>query len=129
MNMIRFNLPYETSLSSLMHEQGFKQVVAPMQFNQINLVRKLGNAAVHTNARIKPQEALYALKLLHGFIGWIVQIYSEEKINVPAFSEELIPKEEHKDRSKDDLLKMEEAYHRQQGELKKLEKTCYHKGH
>lgn len=114
-------LPYDTSLSSLMHEQGFKQVVAPIQFNQINLIRKLGNAAVHTNSRLKPQEALYAVKLLHGFIGWVVQIYSEEKVKVPAFSEDLIPKEQHKDKSKDELLKLEEEYHRQQGELKKLQ--------
>src|ERR1039458_5119145 len=47
-------LPYDTSLSSLIHDQGFKNVVAPVQFNQINLIRKLGNAAVHTNAKIKP---------------------------------------------------------------------------
>jgi type I restriction enzyme R subunit len=114
-------LPYDTSLASLIHEQGFKQVVAPIQFNQINLIRKLGNAAVHTNARIKPQEALYALKLLHGFIGWVVQIYSDERISVPSFNEAFVPKESGKDKTKDDLLKLEEEYHRQQGELKKLQ--------
>lgn len=72
-------LPYDTTLSSLMHEQCFKNLVAPIQFNQINLVRKLGNTAVHTSAKIKPQEALYSLKLLHGFIGWVVKVYSKEK--------------------------------------------------
>lgn len=115
------NLPHDTSLASLLHEQGFKQVVAPIQFNQINLIRKLGNAAVHTNSRIKPQEALYALKLLHGFIGWVVQIYSEEKVKVPAFNEDFVPKEQKKDKSKEELLKLEQEYHRQQGELKKLQ--------
>ena len=114
-------LPYDTSLSSLMHEQGFKNVVAPIQFNQINLIRKLGNAAVHTNAKIKPQEALQALYLLHGFIGWVVLIYSEEKIKVPPFNEAFVTKEQHKDKSKEELLKLEEEYHRQQGELKKLQ--------
>jgi type I restriction enzyme R subunit len=114
-------LPYDTSLNSLMHEPAFKQVVAPIQFNQINLIRKLGNAAVHTGARLKASEALYALKLLHGFIGWIAQLYSEEKIKVPAFEEALVPKEQHTDKSKEELLQLETEYHRQQGELKKLQ--------
>ena len=35
-------LPYDTSLSALIHEQCFKNVVAPMQFNPINLIRKPG---------------------------------------------------------------------------------------
>ena len=113
-------LPYDTSLNALLHEQGFKQVVAPIQFNQINLIRKLGNAAVHTNARLKPQEALYALKLLHGFIAWVVQIYSPERIPVPAFDEALLPATLLKDKTKDELLKLEAAFHEQQGELKKL---------
>ena len=122
-------LPYDTTLSSLMHAQGFKNLVAPDQFNQINLVRKLGNAAVHTTARIKPEEALYALQLLHGFIGWAVQLYSPEKVNVPAFDESLITKgkaateslPEGKDLKKYDLQQLERNYHEAQSKLEKLE--------
>jgi type I restriction enzyme R subunit len=113
-------LPYDTSLSSLIHEQCFKNVVAPMQFNHINLIRKLGNAAVHTNAKIKPQEALYSLQLLHGIIGWITTVYGEEKPSIKPFDESLIPKEGGKDKSKEELQKLEKAYHDQQSELKKL---------
>ena len=114
-------LPYDTSLSSLIHEQCFKNVVAPMQFNHINLIRKLGNAAVHTNAKIKPQEALYALQLLHGFIGWITMVYGEEKPIIKPFDESLIPKEGGKDKTKEELQKIEKAFHDQQSELKKLQ--------
>ncbi len=114
-------LPYDTSLSSLIHEQCFKNVVAPMQFNHINLIRKLGNAAVHTNAKIKPQEALYALQLLHGFIGWITMVYGEEKPLIKLFDEALIPKEGGKDKTKEELQKIEKAFHDQQSELKKLQ--------
>jgi len=114
-------LPYDTSLSSLMHDQGFKKIVAPNQFNQINLVRKSGNNAVHTNAKIKPQEALHILHLLHGFIGWVTQVYNEEKIKVPAFDESLLDKEPGKDKSKEELKKLEQAYYQQQEELKKLQ--------
>ena len=114
-------LPYDTKLSSLIHELGFKNLVAPIQFNQINLIRKLGNNAVHTTAKIKPQEALYALQLLHGFIGWAVQLYSEEKITVPAFDESIIAQSKEKDLYKHDLQVLERNYHESQTKLAKLE--------
>lgn len=113
-------LPFDTSLSALMHDQGFKDIVAPNQFNQINLIRKSGNNAVHTNAKISPQESMHMLRLLHGFIGWVVQVYHEEKIALPAFNESLIVKESGTDKSKEELKKLEEAYYRQQEELIKL---------
>lgn len=114
-------LPYDSSLSSLIHEQCFKNVVAPLQFNHINLIRKLGNTAVHTTAKIKPQEALYALQLLHGFIAWITKIYSEEKPVIKSFDEALIPRETGKDKTKEELQKLEIAYQSQQSELIKLQ--------
>lgn len=114
-------LPYDTTLSSLMHEQKFKELVAPNQFNQINLIRKLGNAAVHTTAKIKPEEALYAVQLLHGFIGWAVQVYSQEKVSLAPFDEKLIEKGKEKDLNKNDLQQLERNYHEAQNKLEKLE--------
>ncbi|MBS1515328.1 MAG: DEAD/DEAH box helicase family protein [Bacteroidetes bacterium] len=114
-------LPYDTTLSSLMHDQGFKNIIAPSQFNQINLIRKLGNAAVHTGAKIKSQESLYSLKLLHGFIGYVTQLYSEEKITIPPFNENSLLKDRGKDKSKQELQELEKRYHEQQVKLEKLE--------
>ena len=114
-------LPYDTALSSLIHDKGFKDVVAPMQFTQINLIRKLGNAAVHTNAKIKPQEALYVLQLLHGFIGWVVRVYGTDRLEIRPFTESIIPTEKGKDKSKEELRQLELAFHQQQTELKKLQ--------
>lgn len=114
-------LPYDTSLSSLLHNQEFKKIVAPIQFERINLIRKQGNTAVHTSAKIKPQEVLHTLKLLHGFIGWIVRIYSEERPEIPIFQESIIPKDQGKDKSKEELQKLEAAFHAQQDELVKLQ--------
>lgn len=114
-------LPYDTSLNGLIHERAFKDVVAPLQFNHINLIRKLGNTAVHTTAKIKPQEALYALRLLHGFIGWVTYMYGEEKPKLQVFDENLIPKEPGKDKSKEELQQLEKAYQSQQSELRKLQ--------
>ena len=114
-------LPYDTSLSSLMHDQRFKDLVAPNQFNQINLVRKLGNTAVHGGAKIKPQEALYALQLLHGFILWVVELYSVERVYAGKFDESLLPTEKAIDKSKEELQQLEKSFHEQQSKLAKLE--------
>lgn len=114
-------LPKDTTLSSLMHEQGFKNLVAPIQFNQINLIRKLGNTAVHTAAKIKPQEALYSLHLLHGFIGWVVQLYYNKKISVGKFDEGMIAKVKGKDFNKNELQQLEQNYLDAQSKLQKLE--------
>ncbi len=82
---------YDTSLSALLHQQDFKNTVAPIQFDRLNLIRKLGNNAVHTRARISEAQALHGVKLLHGFIGWVCQVYSASPVQVPAFDEALVP--------------------------------------
>jgi len=114
-------LPYDSSLSSLIHDQGFQKIVAPVQFNQINLIRKQGNAAVHTSATMKPLEALHSLKLLYGFVVWLVQVYGEKKLDIPVFDVDLIEKEPGKDKSKVELQKLEKEFHAQQDKLHKLE--------
>jgi len=114
-------LPYDKSLNTLIHEQEFKETIAPLQFNHINLIRKLGNNAVHTNAKIKPQEALQSLQLLHGFIAWVTKVYSDERPVIQAFDESILPRESDKDKTKEELRKLEEAYLEQQDKLVKLE--------
>ena len=113
-------LPYDTSLNSLMHNQSFKDIVAPSQFQQINLIRKLGNAAVHTAAKIKTQEALHGLQLLHGFIRWVMLIYSEVRVPNAPFDENLVPKAENKEKTKEELQKLEKAFTEQQDKLQKV---------
>ncbi|HLO55530.1 MAG TPA: DEAD/DEAH box helicase family protein [Saprospiraceae bacterium] len=114
-------LPYDKSLNTLIHEQEFKETIAPLQFNHINFIRKLGNNAVHTSAKIKPQEALQSLQLLHGFIVWITKVYSDERPVINAFDESILPRESDKDKTKDELRKLETAYLEQQDKLVKLE--------
>lgn len=84
-------LPYDTSLNSLIHNEPFKALIYT-QFHQINLIRKIGNQAVHVAGKVTSSEALSSLKILHGFINWVVLIYSPEKPVVGKFDEALIPK-------------------------------------
>ena len=100
----------DTSLNALIHQQEFKDLLPPSLFKQINLVRKLGNDAVHTNRKVKPTEALHALQIMYGFTKWVVSVYSDIKPTVPAFDESLIPKEADVVQTKEELKKLEDAF-------------------
>ncbi len=113
-------LPYDTSLNSLLHDEKFKALVKD-KFQYLNLIRKLGNTAVHTKARIQENEALYVVKLLHGFTSWVVRVYSQKKPEIPVFDESLIPRETGKDKTKEELKNLELKFHEQQTELKKVQ--------
>ena len=114
-------MPYDTSLNSLMHHQSFKDLIAPSFFPQINIIRKLGNDAVHTNKRINTVEALHAVKLLYGFVYWVANVYGEVRVTPSVFDENLIPQGHAAEKTKDELRKIEAAYLDSREKLKKLE--------
>lgn len=102
--------PYDTSLNSLLHNQDLRDLLAPSLFKQVNLVRKLGNDAVHASARIHPEEALHALQIMHGFTGWVMRIYSDAKPEIPPFNAALIPREAPVTKYKDRIAELEAQF-------------------
>ena len=112
-------LPYDTSLNSLMHTDAFKAVIAPSFFNALNAIRKQGNDAAHTNKRITSVDALHSLKLTYNFVFWVANVYGEERIASVAFSEELVPRETEAETNRKQLEKLLDNYHQQQSELQK----------
>ncbi|GAB2721419.1 restriction endonuclease subunit R [Hymenobacter frigidus] len=85
--------PFDTSLNSLLHQPRMRELLAPSLFMQVNLIRKLGNDAVHGTLTIKPEQALHVLQLMHGFAAWVVNMYRAERVSVPAFDVSLVPQE------------------------------------
>jgi type I restriction enzyme R subunit len=114
-------LPYDNSLNSLLYADDFKEIVAPMRLQHLNLIRKLGNNAVHTSIKIKAEDSLHVLKLLHGFVKWAVMVYSETSPDIPAFDENLVPKLPAHEKAKAELRQMEAAYLQQQEKLQKMQ--------
>ena len=114
-------LPTDTSLNSLMHSDSFKEIIAPSFFNALNTVRKLGNDAAHSNKQIPSLQALHSLKLIHGFVQWVVNIYAEERIPLIPFDAELIPKESVAEVQRKQLEAVLANYHSQQEELHKAQ--------
>jgi type I restriction enzyme, R subunit len=102
--------PYDTSLNTLLYQQEFKDLLSPSLFKQVNLIRKMGNDAVHTNLKVKPEEALHVLQLMHGFTAWVVRLYSDTKPVIPVFDSALVPKVADVVKTKKQLKELENAF-------------------
>jgi type I restriction enzyme, R subunit len=114
-------LPYDTSLNSLLHNQDLRDLLAPSVFRQVNLVRKLGNDAVHASIKIQPEEALHVLKIMHGFITWVMRMYSSEKIDARPFDASLIPQDQPVVKYKDRIAVLEIEFKKTQELLRQKE--------
>jgi len=95
-------LPYNTTLSSLIHEQNFRNLINPRMLNEINVVRMNGNKAAHEK-RVSNQESLVSLKCLFRFLSFLSNYYSEENPIIPAFDEKLIPAGDEKEKGQQEL--------------------------
>lgn len=82
-------IPYQSNISSLIHEQSFRDIIEPKLFPMIKYVIQLGNKAVHTNENIKRDDAILSLRNLHEFIRWIDYCYSDE-YTCGEFNEDLL---------------------------------------
>ena len=120
-NDVDLEMPYDTSLNSLLHNQDLRDLLAPSLFKQVNLVRKLGNDAVHASARVYPEQALHALQIMHGFTGWVMRVYSDSKPVIPVFDAGLIPREAPVAKYKDRIAELEEQFQQAKELLKQKE--------
>lgn len=102
--------PFDTSLNTLLHQQSFKNIVSLNTFKQINLVRKFGNDAVHTNIKVTPTNALHLLQIMHGFTAWVVKIYGSVTITVAPFNTALVPTVPDVVATKEELKQLETAF-------------------
>ncbi|MEN8885252.1 MAG: DEAD/DEAH box helicase family protein [Winogradskyella sp.] len=82
--------PYDTKLTSLIHEQCFREIIKPSMFREINLVRLNGNAAAHGKV-ISQDQSLASIKNLFRFLSFIGVYYSEPEITTPVFNLAIIP--------------------------------------
>lgn len=114
-------LPYDTSLNALLHNQDLRDLLAPSVFKQVNLVRKLGNDAVHASIRIQPEESLHVLRIMHGFTAWVMRVYSADKIDVQPFDASIIPQDQPVVKYKDRITELEAEFQKVQELLRQKE--------
>lgn len=83
--------PYQSTLSARMYEPSFRAILPADIYQEVHVIRKTGNDAVHGNA-VSPQRALESLKFLYHFLAWFSRLYSEIPPSISTFDDELIPR-------------------------------------
>ncbi len=92
----RLTLPYKTDLSGLLFEPSFKQLLGPTLLTKCDLIRKLGNTAVHNNNPVPVSDAIAALQELFHLCYWLGLRYGLRPTDKPSpslkFQPNLLPK-------------------------------------
>ncbi|HUQ69236.1 MAG TPA: DEAD/DEAH box helicase family protein [Planctomycetaceae bacterium] len=84
--------PFQEHLSALIHEPTFRDILPPGLFQQVRLIVKLGNQAVHNDTPINASDALHTTRMLHAFVGWVARIYGKPQPMVAPFEDSLLPR-------------------------------------
>lgn len=74
---------YDSSenLNSYLRNSDFKDILPITLLDELHYIRKVGNVAAHDSSKsISNKDSLYANKCLYKFQRWIVEVYSDYKI-------------------------------------------------
>ena len=82
-DILALPVPYKTDLAAKVNDTGFQSKVGMGIVQKLNLIRKLGNFAVHDSKQIPARAALDSLKELHHVMLWAAFRYSTNPQAVP----------------------------------------------
>jgi len=84
--------PYNRTLSSLMHENCFRDILraSPSILREIHLIRSLGNDGAHGKS-ITQDKSIIVIKNLFRFLSFLGLYYGESDLIIPEFDINLIP--------------------------------------
>ncbi|MEX1909441.1 DEAD/DEAH box helicase family protein [Janibacter sp. Y6] len=86
-DLLDLTTPYKDDLAARTNDPAFKATTGPAITQKLNLIRKLGNAAVHDTVDIPPHAALTSLRELHHVVVWAAFRYSTVPDAVPTGTE------------------------------------------
>ncbi len=112
-------LPYRDNLSSLVHEETFRSIIEPGLFPMLKFIIKLGNAAVHTNQKIRREDAVLCLRNLFEFCKWVEYCYAEQYENA-SYDERILQHENQQTKPQEDLKKLDEALRSKDKKLEEI---------
>ena len=111
-------LPYDTKLGALLHNDSFKAILKPSMLIELDVVRLYGNNAAH-GKNIRALEALQSLKNTFRFLSWLSKYYSESNPDIPEFDERLIPYGDVNDKNKKELQAVTEQFEKEREQAKR----------
>lgn len=100
-NERKLERPWRADLSTLMHGDEFKALFNRTMFGELNLIRKIGNAAAHasTSKRTSSDDALASLKYLFRFLRFLAIYYGKTTPETQVFDDALIPRSAEKEKA------------------------------
>src|SRR5690554_543101 len=116
-------MPYDDNLSALMANRDFKDQFNYKLLNELHLIRKTGNLAIHNKA-VSDVDSCTIIENLYYFGKWFAKSYRKDEIDVPGpFDWDLIPEKNAESISKRQLealqKEMDEKLARFQDQQKK----------
>lgn len=114
-------LPYDTKLGSLLHNDSFKEILKPSMLVELDVVRLYGNNAAH-GKNVRALEALQSLKNTFRFLSWLSKYYSDANPEIEVFDERFIPYGDANDKNAKQLQELAASIEKEREEAKQLEK-------
>lgn len=115
------NKPERDDLYNLMYEQTFRENLSPSLFKPIDLIRRLGNLAVHSEQKVTKNESFTAFENLFQFLNWLQRYYSDTPQKNVNFEPQLIPIEKlTNDKSAKELEQLATEIERKDKELRNI---------
>lgn len=88
--------PYKKDLSAFLFEPSFKTLIGAALHTKLDIIRKLGNLAVHSSKVIRVEDAIATLRELFHFCYWLGRNYGLKPTDKPApnatFKADQLPK-------------------------------------
>lgn len=111
-------LPYDTKLGALLHNESFKNILKPSMLMELDIVRLNGNNAAHGKT-VKALDALQSLKNSFRFLTFLSKYYSENNPDIAEFDEKVIPYGDTNDKNTKQLQALAEKLEEERAEAQK----------
>ena len=77
-------LPYDDTLSALIHEPTFRKLVPQEVFVKTRVIKDLGNEAVHSSRPVETRDSEQATKELFHLLYWLARTYTRQSVALYA---------------------------------------------
>lgn len=115
-------LPYSDNLSALIHEPTFRDAVGEAVLTKAKLIKDLGNLAVHSHKKIRPEDGLAAARELFHLAYWFARTYTrrEQPASDLTFNPDHLSKEATPQQTLAQIQQLEAALSEQDEKLAKV---------
>lgn len=112
-------MPYQDTISALIHEPSFKQAAGDAVFSKAKLVVRLGNGAVHSGSAIAASDATSAVRELFHVLFWMARTYArgERPHAAMVFDPSLLPRTSIPAKTLEQIQSLQEALEAKDREL------------